>query len=242
MPPRGPVQQPADIGRELLRLRSRQQHAVVQRMQEPAFGDPVLLLDQDAVHHRDLPGRAAEAEHGDPQPDPEGFAEADAVTGMPPACLLRSSLTALPCWWASCGFRRMRRGTSDRRRRRAPCRPPAARDRHHTCATARAKPPAARLPPATGRAVPVSAPRTIVASRSRGGVAEAEFLDHDVEGAELAAMAPEHVFDVEGRGVEALADRDHLGRRDEQKHRRRDRRSGGSARGRRCGRSSVARA
>ena len=76
----GPVQQPADIGRKLLRLRPRQQHAVVQRMQEPALGDPVLFLDQDAVHHRDLPGRAAEAEHGDPQPDPEGFTETDAVT------------------------------------------------------------------------------------------------------------------------------------------------------------------
>ena len=76
----GPVQQPADIGRELLRFRPRQQHAVVQRMQKPALRDPVLFLDQDAVHHRDLPGRAAETQHGDPQPDPEGFTEADAVT------------------------------------------------------------------------------------------------------------------------------------------------------------------
>ena len=78
----GPVQQPADIGRKLLRLRARQQHAVVQRMQKPALGNPVLFLDQDAVHHRDLPGRAAEAQQGDPQPDPEGFTEADAVTGI----------------------------------------------------------------------------------------------------------------------------------------------------------------
>ena len=30
------VHQPADIGRELLRLRARQQHAVVERVQEPA--------------------------------------------------------------------------------------------------------------------------------------------------------------------------------------------------------------
>ena len=74
------MQQPADIGRQLLRLRARQQHAVVQRMQKPALGDPVLFLDQDAVHHRDLPGRAAETQYGDPQPDPKGFAEADAVT------------------------------------------------------------------------------------------------------------------------------------------------------------------
>ena len=73
------MQQPADIGRKLLRLRPRQQHAIVQRMQEPALGDPVFFLDQDAVHHRDLPGRAAEAEHGDPKPDAESLTEADAV-------------------------------------------------------------------------------------------------------------------------------------------------------------------
>ena len=66
----GPVQQPADIGRELLRLRPRQQHAVVQRMQEPALGDPVFFLDQDAVHHRDLPGRAAETQHARPAARP----------------------------------------------------------------------------------------------------------------------------------------------------------------------------
>ncbi len=59
---RGPVQQPADIGRELLRLRARQQHAVVQRMQKTAFGNPVPFLDQDAVHHRDLPCRTAKAQ------------------------------------------------------------------------------------------------------------------------------------------------------------------------------------
>ena len=53
----------------------------------------------------------------------------------------------------------------------------------------------------------------------QGRRGEAEFLDHHVEGAELAAVAPEHVLDVEGRGVEALADRDHLGRRHEQEHR-----------------------
>src|ERR1700676_5515337 len=79
---RGPVQQPADIGRKLLRLRTREQHAVVQRMQKTAFGDPVLFLDQDAVHYGDLPGRTAEAQHGNPQPDPKGLPEADAVTEL----------------------------------------------------------------------------------------------------------------------------------------------------------------
>ena len=45
-----------------------------------------------------------------------------------------------------------------------------------------------------------------------------------------------------GVGAEALGDAQHLGRRDEQEHGARDRRSGGSATGRRCGRSSAARA
>ncbi len=34
------------------------------------------------MHHRDLAGRAAEAQERDPQPDPERLAEADAVTGI----------------------------------------------------------------------------------------------------------------------------------------------------------------
>ena len=77
-----PVHEPADIGCELLRLRARQQHAVVQRMQEPALGDPLLLLDQDAVHDCDLPRGPAEGEQRHPQPDPERLSEADAVTGI----------------------------------------------------------------------------------------------------------------------------------------------------------------
>ena len=48
---------------------------------------------------------------------------------------------------------------------------------------------------------------------------EAELLDHGVEGAGLAAVAPEHALDVEGRGAEALGDRRHLRRRDEEEHR-----------------------
>ena len=84
----GTMQQPADIGRELLRLRSRQQHAVVQCVQEPAFGNPVFFLDQDAMHHRDLSGRTAETQDGDPQPDPKGLTEADAVAGRSFGALL----------------------------------------------------------------------------------------------------------------------------------------------------------
>ena len=32
------------------------------------------------MHHRDLPGRAAETEYGDPQPDLKRFTKTDAVT------------------------------------------------------------------------------------------------------------------------------------------------------------------
>lgn len=81
-PSGGAMHQPAHIGRELLRLGPRQQHAIVQRMQETSLGDPVLLLDQDAMHHRDLARGSAEAEAGDAQPDAKGLVEADAVTGV----------------------------------------------------------------------------------------------------------------------------------------------------------------
>jgi hypothetical protein len=73
------MHQPADIGRELLRLGARQQHAVVERVQEPFFRDPALLLDQDAVHDRDLAGGTAEAQAGDAKPGVEGLAQRYAV-------------------------------------------------------------------------------------------------------------------------------------------------------------------
>src|SRR5258707_12599803 len=52
-------------------------------MQKTAFGHPVFYLDQDAVHHRDLPRRAAKAQHGNPQPDPKGLAECNSMTELP---------------------------------------------------------------------------------------------------------------------------------------------------------------
>jgi hypothetical protein len=124
----GAVHQPADIGRELLRLGARQQHAVVERMQKPALGNPALLLDQDAVHDRDLSGRAAKTQQRHPQPDPERLAEADAVTGISLRCDLigrhvaHDLIMTWPCRPASCGSRRWRRGTSDKARHRASCR------------------------------------------------------------------------------------------------------------------------
>ena len=73
------VQQPAEIDRQLLRLGAGQQHAVVERIEEPVFADPALLVDDDAMHHRDLAGRTAEAQRGDAQPDPDRIGKGDAV-------------------------------------------------------------------------------------------------------------------------------------------------------------------
>src|SRR2546430_8169239 len=56
------MHQPADVGRELLRLGAGENHAVIERVQEASLGDPALLLDELAMHDRDLPGRTAEAD------------------------------------------------------------------------------------------------------------------------------------------------------------------------------------
>lgn len=59
------MQQPAYIGGELLRLWAGQKHAIVQCMQITRLIDPFFLLDKDAVHERDLAGRAAKAQASD---------------------------------------------------------------------------------------------------------------------------------------------------------------------------------
>ena len=60
-----PVQQPADVRRELLRFRAGQQHAVVERVQEARSRRSIgASLDELAVHHRDLARRSAEARAG----------------------------------------------------------------------------------------------------------------------------------------------------------------------------------
>ena len=79
----GAVHQPADIGRELLRLRTRQQHAVVERVQEALLRYPALLFDQDAVHDRDLSRGTAEAQRRDAQPSPQRLVQRDTVLRLP---------------------------------------------------------------------------------------------------------------------------------------------------------------
>src|SRR3546814_3977176 len=73
------VEQPADIGGELLRLGAGKQHAIVERVEESFLTNPAFFVDQDAVHHRDLPGGAAEAQRCDPRPNAGCFTKGNTV-------------------------------------------------------------------------------------------------------------------------------------------------------------------
>lgn len=46
----GTVQQPTDVDLQLVRVRTGQQHAVVQRMQEPLLGNPAAAAHQFLLH------------------------------------------------------------------------------------------------------------------------------------------------------------------------------------------------
>src|SRR3546814_3442167 len=69
----------ADIGGELLRLGAGKQHAIVERVEESFLTNPAFFVDQDAVHHRDLPGGAAEAQRCDPRPNAGCFTKGHTV-------------------------------------------------------------------------------------------------------------------------------------------------------------------
>jgi len=75
----GAMHEPADVRRELLRLGSGQQHAVVQSMQEAALGDPAASLDEVLMHDGNLPGRPSEADESELEPVDEGLAKAKAL-------------------------------------------------------------------------------------------------------------------------------------------------------------------
>jgi hypothetical protein len=75
-----PVEEPADVDGQLLGLRAGQQCAVRQGVQEPPLPDPALLIDQGALHDRDLPGRAAERLQRDREPRPDRLTEWDDIT------------------------------------------------------------------------------------------------------------------------------------------------------------------
>ena len=75
--------QPADIDRQLLRLRSGQQHAEVERMQKTLFRYPASLLDEFAMHDRDLPRRPAETDEAELEPEAQRFRERDGLFAGP---------------------------------------------------------------------------------------------------------------------------------------------------------------
>ena len=73
------VQKPADVDGELLGFGAGKQHAVVQGVQEPLLADPLLLVHQLVLHHRDLPGGSTEGLQTDREPGAGGFPQRDQV-------------------------------------------------------------------------------------------------------------------------------------------------------------------
>ena len=67
------VKTPSDIGGELHRLGAGKKHAKVQRMEEALFRNPPPLVDEHAMHQRDLTRGAAQGQNADPGPQRERF-------------------------------------------------------------------------------------------------------------------------------------------------------------------------
>jgi hypothetical protein len=67
------MHQPADVGGKLLRLGAGEQHAVVERVQEPLLADPAPPVDQLAVHDGDLSGRPAKTDESQLEPKAQGL-------------------------------------------------------------------------------------------------------------------------------------------------------------------------
>ena len=65
------MHEPTDVGCELLRFGTWQQHAVVERMQKSLLGNPALFLHEDAVHHGNLACRATKTQRRNKSPCPE---------------------------------------------------------------------------------------------------------------------------------------------------------------------------
>jgi hypothetical protein len=110
------LQQPAHVGRELLCFGSRQQHAIVERVQETGFTDPALLVDEDAVHDRDLAGRATERQQADAHPGARGFGEGGRGDAQAPRRIARRRAARD----FETGMSPRRRGRLRRLRRNAP--------------------------------------------------------------------------------------------------------------------------
>ena len=106
------MQQPAGIGGKLHGFRAGQQHAVVQRMQEARLVEPTLLVDQDAMHQRDLAGGPAERQQADPGENARRFGKGRRRR------VLSSWYPSTPPSPASCAFLQWRTGTSRKARHR----------------------------------------------------------------------------------------------------------------------------
>lgn len=74
-----PVQDPADVDRQLLCFRAGQKHGEVQRVKKALFRDPAPFLDQQPVHDRDLAGWPAKAVHGHQSSDAHRIPEQHGV-------------------------------------------------------------------------------------------------------------------------------------------------------------------
>src|SRR5882757_1552507 len=141
-------------------------------MQEAPLRDPILLLDEDAVHHRDLTGGPAEAEHCYAAPDGERFAEGNAVRVFGRCDLwirsnVRHGLALLV------GQLCVSLVASRHQRKNASYNSIPALNCSRSSSYMRDRPrEAASRPAASGERSrrPVSAARTIVARRCRGGV------------------------------------------------------------------------
>jgi hypothetical protein len=73
------MQQPTQVDRELLRLRTRQQHAEVQRVQEAPVRHPRPTVHDLVVHEGDLPGRPSEVDEPELDPEARSLAERHVV-------------------------------------------------------------------------------------------------------------------------------------------------------------------
>ena len=71
------VQQPSDVDRQLLGLRPWKQGAERKGMEKALLPDPTFLVDEGALHHRDLTSRAAERLQGDREPGTSGLRKGD---------------------------------------------------------------------------------------------------------------------------------------------------------------------
>ncbi len=94
------MQSPSRVGRELHGLGAGQQHAEVQGVEECRLVQPLLFVDQNAVHQRDLAGWPSEREDADARERRDGFAKAGRIrVGGAGFCECRHAGRVSECGW-----------------------------------------------------------------------------------------------------------------------------------------------